>query len=396
MTLTPNTSPFYEHTLKIKDAASPRAPGSVVLSQPSTLREDYQLKIAYRKYVTTRVIPHNAKRINFLFLHGNGMNKGIWHSQIDKLFATYEISFPELHIDTIIAADHVNMGDSAYVNRGKLGHVSDWNDFAKDAIMLTKVHERDSFLHPNAFNVVVAHSMGGFAAIQMTAIEPNLFQSSVLINPVCVTVPGDNKDFDRTYRDWFERGFVKFYFDKIPENVNWYYQIYEHYSKRSFYKNFDPIVLRNMLEDEIPEFYDRKSHYDTVELKHDGFEDYINYCNLRFSIPETKALYQQVKVPTKMLCGTNDGMSALINLYKDDDLSFANIEFLEGMYHNMHAENPDLVMNLVNDFVLDCFEKNQQTTDDDFKKKYGSEYKQKLRTEVLKDLFGDIELPSKL
>ena len=53
-------------------------------------------------------------------------------------------------------------------------------------------------------------------------------------------------------------------------------------------------------------------------------------------------------------------------------------------------------MNLVNDFVLDCFEKNQQTTDDDFKKKYGSEYKQKLRTEVLKDLFGDIELPSKL
>ena len=67
MTLTPNTSPFYEHTLKIKDAASPRAPGSVVLSQPSTLREDYQLKIAYRKYVTTRVIPHNAKRINFCF-----------------------------------------------------------------------------------------------------------------------------------------------------------------------------------------------------------------------------------------------------------------------------------------------------------------------------------------
>ena len=396
MTLTPANSPFYEYTLKIKDAASPRAPGTVVLPQPSHLREDYQLKIAYRKYVTTRVIPHNAKRINFLFLHGNGMNKGIWHSQIDKLFATYEISFPELHIDTVIAADHVNMGDSAYVNRGKLGHVSDWNDFAKDCIMLTKIHERESFLHPNAFNVVVAHSMGGFAAIQMTAIEPHLFQSSVLINPVCVSVPDENGEFYHTYRNWFERGFVKFYFDNIPENANWYHEIYEHYSKRSFYKNFDPIVLRNMLEDEIPDYYDRKRHYNIVELKHDGLEDYINYYNQRFSIPATKDLYKQVKVPTKMLCGTNDGISTLINLYKDDDLSFSKIEFLEGKYHNMHAENPDLVMNVVNDFVLESYKQNQPPNDDEFKKQYGVDYKRKLREEVLKDLLGDIKLPGKL
>ena len=47
------------------------------------------------------------------------MNKGIWHYQIDKLFTMYEVSFPDMHIDTVIAADHVNMGDSANVNRGR-------------------------------------------------------------------------------------------------------------------------------------------------------------------------------------------------------------------------------------------------------------------------------------
>ena len=35
------------------------------------------------------------------------MNKGIWHYQIDKLFTMYEVSFPDMHIDTVIAADHV-------------------------------------------------------------------------------------------------------------------------------------------------------------------------------------------------------------------------------------------------------------------------------------------------
>ncbi|RCK66719.1 Peroxisomal membrane protein LPX1 [Candida viswanathii] len=396
MPLTPASSPFYEHTLKIKDASSPRAPGAVVLPEPSHLREDYQLKVAYRKYVTTRVIPHNAKRINFLFLHGNGMNKGIWHSQIDKLFATYELSFPELHIDTVIAPDHVNMGDSAYVNRGKLGHVTDWNDLAKDYIMLTKVHERESFLHPNAFNVVVAHSMGGFAAIHMTAFEPNLFQSSVLLSPVCETIPDNQETFYYTYRDWYQRGFVKFYFDNIPEDANWYHDIYEHYAKRSFYRKFDPVVLRNMLEDEIPEYYDRKRHYPTVELKHDGFEDYINYYSLQFSIPATKDMYQLVKVPTKMLCGDKDGLAALIMMHKDDDLKFADIEILEGKYHNMHAENPELIMNLVNDFVLKCYDNNQRTTDEDYRKKYGPDYKQKLRTEVLSTMFGEDKFPSKL
>ena len=66
MHLKPSDSPYYERTLKVKDAANPRAPGSVVLSKPSHLRR-LSLKIAYRKYVTTRQIPFNSPRINFYF-----------------------------------------------------------------------------------------------------------------------------------------------------------------------------------------------------------------------------------------------------------------------------------------------------------------------------------------
>lgn len=397
MHLKPSDSPYYERTLKVKDAANPRAPGLVVLSKPSHLREDYQLKIAYRKYVTTRQIPFNSPRINFLFLHGNGMNKGIWHYQIDKLFTMYEVSFPDMHIDTVIAADHVNMGDSANVNRGKLGHVSDWNDFAKDYIMITKIHERDAFLHPNAFNVVVAHSMGGFIAMQMTAIEPNLFQSSILINPVCVTFPELRHHNLKVYQDWYHRDFVKFYFDNIPEGENWYHKIYEHYTNRSFYRKFHPVVLRNMLEDEIPEMYDRSKYYRTVELKHDGLEDYINYYNSEESITATKSSYEQIRVPTKILCGENDALATFIDSQKDQELSFAEIQVLEGKYHNMHAESPDLIMSLVNDFVVTCYKEHPKITDFEYYKKYGSDYKLILRKKKLHDLLGDnTNIPSKL
>ncbi|EMG46267.1 LPX1 Peroxisomal membrane protein LPX1 [Candida maltosa Xu316] len=396
--LRPGSSPYYDQTLIYRDAASPRAPGSVVLSRPSSFREDYQLQIAYRKYVTTRRIPHNAKRINFLFLHGNGMNKGIWHYQIHKLFAMYEISFPDMYIDTIIAADHVNMGDSAYVNRGKLGHVSDWNDFAKDYIMLTKIHEKDTFLHPNAFNVIVGHSMGGFLAIQITASEPNLFQSSILINPVCVDVsPEALPMFNQIYKNWYDQGFVKFYFDNLDKHQNWYHEIYEHYTKRSFYKNFDPIVLRNMLEDEIPCTYDRQKHYSTVELKHNGLEDFINYFHSNVSIESTRSSYKQVKVPTKILCGDKDTLAELIKNNINGDLKFGRLQILENQYHNMHAESPELIMSLVNDFVLESYRNHPKLNDFEYSKKYGKDYKEKLRKDALKGfLDNERVIPSKL
>ena len=62
--------------------------------------------------------------------------------------------------------------------------------------------------------------MGGFIAMQMTAIEPNLFQSSILINPVCVTFPELRHHNLKVYQDWYHRDFVKFYFDNIPEGEN--------------------------------------------------------------------------------------------------------------------------------------------------------------------------------
>ena len=65
------------------------------------------------------------------------MNKGICIIRLINYSPCMKL-VSQICIDTVIAADHVNMGDSANVNRGKLGHVSDWNDFAKDYIMITK------------------------------------------------------------------------------------------------------------------------------------------------------------------------------------------------------------------------------------------------------------------
>ena len=78
-------------------------------------------------------------------------------------------------------------------------------------------------------------------------------------------------------------------------------------------------------------------------------------------------------------------------------MSFAEIQVLEGKYHNMHAESPDLIMSLVNDFVVTCYKEHPKITDFEYYKKYGSDYKLILRKKKLHDLLGDnTNIPSKL
>ncbi|KAG7665283.1 uncharacterized protein J8A68_001339 [[Candida] subhashii] len=394
MPLTPATSSYYQYTLKVEDAANPRAPGSVVLKEPSSLVEDYQLKVAYRKYVTTKTIPHRAKRINFLFLHGNGMNKGLWHYHIDQLYTMYSL-IPDMYIDTVIAADHANMGDSAYANRDKLGQVCDWNDLVKDYIMITKIHEREAFLHPDAFNVIVGHSMGGFLTIQLTANEPNLFQCSVLVNPVCANTPEANDSFIALQRNWYDRGFVKYNFD-IPPGKNWYDEVYDHFTTKSFYKMFDPVVLKNMVEDEIPEGYQRDKYYETVLLKHDGNNDYISYYNQYFSIPVTyscKLVHSQGWFQNSpSFLERSDTIKQIV----DERLHSAQLQVLHGHAHNMHAQSPNVILSYINEFVVETYKNNQKPNDYDYLKQFGPDYKKILFENRMKEFLGDRKIHSKL
>ena len=73
-------------------------------------------------------------------------------------------------------------------------------------------------------------------------------------------------------------------------------------------------------------------------------------------------------------------------------MSFAEIQVLEGKYHNMHAESPDLIMSLVNDFVVTCYKEHPKITDFEYYKKYGSDYKLILRKKKLHDLLETIRI----
>lgn len=84
----PSCSDLYESKLITVPAAFPRYPGSVILSQPSNNPEDYRLDVCYRKYKTKSYVSDQPK-INIVFLHGNGMNKGIWHYHIDKFVQSF-------------------------------------------------------------------------------------------------------------------------------------------------------------------------------------------------------------------------------------------------------------------------------------------------------------------
>ncbi|RLV90139.1 Peroxisomal membrane protein LPX1 [Spathaspora sp. JA1] len=392
--LTPESSPYYEHKLCFANAASPRAPGSVVLPKPSTSIEDYQLQIGYRKYVTKTTIPDDAKRINFIFLHGNGMNKGIWHYHINQIYAKYA-SVPNMYIDTVLAPDHINMCDSGYVNAGKLGAICDWNDIAKDYVQLVKTQEKKSFLHPQAFNVIVAHSMGGFIALQVTASEPNLFHCSVLINPVCVSNPEADPGFVTYQKDWYNRGYVKLNYE-VKQGEDWYNKVYDHFQNKSFYRGFQPTILKDMMEDEIPDGYKRNQYYPNVQLKHDGYQDYVSYYSQYQSIPEGYPSYERVKVPTRILSGEKDLSGKLIGKLRDERLKHAQLHELKGQYHNMHASSPDLILSLLDEFVVETYNKNEKLNDFTYLKKYGKNYKQIMFETRLKEFLGDIKFQSKL
>ncbi|EGW32928.1 uncharacterized protein SPAPADRAFT_60272 [Spathaspora passalidarum NRRL Y-27907] len=300
-----------------------------------------------------------------------------------------------MYIDTVLAPDHINMCDSAYVNGEKLGAVCDWNDLAKDYVQLVKIQEKQSFLHPQAFNVIVAHSMGGFIALQVVAREPHLFDCSVLVNPVCVSNPAADPGFIAYQKDWYRRGYVKLNYD-IKQGESWYDKVFDHFKNKSFYRGFQPTILKNLMEDEIPDTYNRDKYYQTVQLKHDGYQDYVSYYSQYDAIPAGYPAYEQVKVPLRILSGNKDLSSQLIGKLCQEKIKHAQLHELKDQYHNMHASSPDLILSLLNDFVVETYNHSRKRNDFDYLKEHGENYKQIMFESRLKEFLGDIKFQSKL
>ncbi|KAJ9101310.1 hypothetical protein QFC19_005280 [Naganishia cerealis] len=234
--------------LKVTDAAYPRHPGgSLLVGQ--------RLKICYNKYTANYAIPENQIAINLIFAHGTGMNKSLWNYHITKLFEIGAKS-STWKLATVVSVDAVNHGDSAIANQGKLGWSYHWPDFGRDIVLVVK-HEQKLWAQTlengiSTRNIVIGHSFGGYGAAYASFLEPQLFDSLVLIEPVVYYNP------DPKYQTKYAAIFRKIAtmlldtFDSMED--------YETFFKKfSFYMNFHPSVLKDLMDDELYTVIDPES-----------------------------------------------------------------------------------------------------------------------------------------
>ncbi|KAK5774109.1 triglyceride lipase PWA37_001117 [Arxiozyma heterogenica] len=164
---------------KIIEAAKNRKLKSVLVPGIDTLYIVYDL---YTQILDKSSF-NDKYLINFLFLHGSGMNRVIWEYYIARITQIINSNNSSLQwqINKVILLDQVNHGDSAELNRFKLGVDFDWNDGAKDAC---KVSLKE--FQQNEINIVIGHSMGGFQALSCGVFCSEFFNLIITVEPVLV------------------------------------------------------------------------------------------------------------------------------------------------------------------------------------------------------------------
>lgn len=378
MPLIPETSDNYRYELVVVDAPSPRYLGSVQLDEPSTDDSDYQLKLVYRKYVTKRKLKGNV--INMVFMHGNGMNKGMYHTYIDKLYADN----PQLNV--CIALDAVNHGDSAVQNRGKLGYIYNWQDGGKDICKIVTVDESIIFLNRNSINIICGHSMSGFKTIIACLREPNVFDSCILLNPVAYTDVEHNEVFGYILHDWITGKAITSEFDIGDDN--WLQYITRFFQTKSFFKRFDRNILHNLIFDEYNGIYDPHKNYNYVCLKSSRDQQTVAYACCSQSIANALTNYQNMTVPTYHVLASNDTATSRAVEFVRNQMKDVIVPIdVPDTYHCINGESPKVLMPIIQN-IIDQTVKNHKlkVTDQDNKSRLGNNYNHKQIEELVEEV----------
>ncbi|CAK7894923.1 peroxisomal membrane protein Lpx1p [[Candida] anglica] len=371
-------SEMYTKELKVVKGSFPRKVGSAI--PQDTARNP--LKICYRKY-------HSKDgKINLVFLHGTGMNKGLWHYHIDKLYHQYENT--KTPIGTVLAIDMVNHGHSAALNIDRLGYKFDWCDGARD-VQCVLQNEIKSFTTPGQLNILVGHSMGGFISLFTTFLQPTLFHSVVVVNPVAYTTDQAKEGSTIVFNGWVKKGYMKddFHVSKyvkgeIPPEV------YEFFENKSFFRNFDKRILKNQLDDEIPD----REHNGDINLHTTMRNQLITYFGSFDAIPVGMEIYSTIKTPVYYILSENDTTNSEAVQYLESSMKdvIHRIDVPEA-YHIVNAEQPDLMVDILIKIIderLDMDHDKLNTEINEEKllvEKFGKSYRQ----EFLKRIFDPVQ-----
>ncbi|CAH2353440.1 peroxisomal membrane protein Lpx1p [[Candida] railenensis] len=271
------------------NTTSHKAPAAFPRQHGGTLLSTDHLELAYEKYTTTdNTIPSDFITFNLVFVHGNGMNKSVWKYYVGRLFeyAATTGRSEKWAIKSMVAMDVAVHGDSAILNKGKLGWIYSWDDGARDINALVK-HEQQSsgdFIQdPRHRNIIVGHSLGGCQALFAVIFEPTLYDLAFTIDPVAYVTPQAGQKYfkilpllDKVYHDTFQS-------EKDLEK----------YLRSAFLKNFHPEILDDIIKDE--KYFDEEDGlYKTKASKPQQFAIYMGGPG---SIPIVMKLMSAISTP---------------------------------------------------------------------------------------------------
>lgn len=324
----PPSSPLYTHKLEVADASFSRYPGAVKPGSPN-------LKLVYRRY--KNVASPVSEKYNLVFVHGTGMNKGVWHSLVDKLYERCKDS--GIFLNLVVALDAVNHGHSAEINKDHIGDAYDWRDTSFDILNLCE-KERADFLAPNTRNIIIGHSMGGLVSLYTCFLKMDLFDACVVINPVVYLFsPTPNLSFE-PFSTWRDRGYMETEFD-IPEGEDWRKVVNTYMRKSSFYRAFTDTSLANLLEDEIP-----KEQLDKLRFSFNTTQrnTLITYFGGGAAIPPMKGALPFIRTPVYRILSEFDTATKDARAQLAEDVNGLKTVILPGQKHLVNGENPDLVV----------------------------------------------------
>ncbi|KAF4562540.1 AB hydrolase superfamily protein [Pleurotus pulmonarius] len=181
------------------------------VAAPKPEEHSYQGREALLWIVANRYVkkgPKDGSGLTLLFVHGNGFNKETWDATLRHIFT----STSSCDIAEVWSYEAVQTGDSALLNKGKVGLVYDCRDNSRDIVNFltyflaespldtppthlprvsateSEYRQKHGFKHRKL--VGVGHSFGGLTMTLAALINPSLFSSLInvdatIVSPLC-------------------------------------------------------------------------------------------------------------------------------------------------------------------------------------------------------------------
>jgi pimeloyl-ACP methyl ester carboxylesterase len=263
--------------------------------------------ITYHYQTIKNVLPEDT-----VFLHGNLASNRWWHPIIDVL----KQKSTENPQGSMILIEMPGCGLSAAphsaADMNLIGFAQDWSEFLR---------EYGKSQHLKTFNLV-GHSTGGFVAAAMTALNPELFNKAVLLNP-----PGAN---GLVLTEAIKNAYIKMQTDKSFTAQAIGATIYNNDYDSEFFRTV-------ILEDAFSAV--KKISYWIVEAFHNiGAEK----------------LMRNSSVPSLVLFGAEDRMLSASDAQALAEIHLRNARFesVPRHGHSMNVEDPEAFVKKMSEFLF--------------------------------------------